>query len=133
MAKLNKNEIEAVANKAHRTLTEVAERNRQEAIKKYTPSENYKRVTKLAEERNSAYKIYKECIKEIEEIFKSYGCWRYGEDSIESLQSLIINKECQLAEVPFKESLIDDVTIAAIDKDFDTVKFIENLVTKFNS
>lgn len=134
MAKLSKNEIEAVANKAYRTLKETAEYNRNEAMKKYTPSEIYQRVTKIAEERDAANKIYAECVNELNKILKpEYSCWSCGEDKIENLQYLIINKECKLSEVPSKESLIDDVTIAAIDRDFDTAKFIENLVAKFNS
>ena len=41
MSKLNKQEINAIANKALRTLTKKAEEVHLEAIKNYEPSEKY--------------------------------------------------------------------------------------------
>lgn len=134
MAKLNKNEIEAVANKAYRALEEEARRERTIAISNYTPSDKYKTMMQLIEERDKAEKQFDHCRKEISKIMEDYNYrWHNGEWSKERYERFIIEYECSLRPVPSKESLIDDVTIAAIDRDFDTAKFIENLVTKFNS
>ena len=134
MAKLNKNEIEAVANKAYRALTDAAEKSREQLMRNYTPSESYSRIMELAKKRDEANKVHYESKQEIADLMANkYGIYCCSSDSIEYLRNLILKKECNLRTVPSKESIIDDVTIAAIDKDFDTAKFIENLVSKFNS
>lgn len=133
MAKLNKSEIEAIANKAYRALTEVAEAKRKEIMSKYSPSEMYRKITTLAERRDQAEKVYEESKEELSNIlydnFNYYG----GRDSVRELQRFIIQRECKLPPTPSKNELIDEVTIAAIDRDFDTTKFIETLVSKFNN
>lgn len=134
MAKLNKNEIEAVANKAYRALTDAAEKSREQLMKDYTPSESYSRIMELAKKRDEAYKVSCESKEEIANLMAAkYGIYCCSGDSIEYLRNLILKKECNLRTIPSKESIIDDVTIAAIDRDFDTTKFIEGLVAKFNA
>lgn len=134
MAKLNKNEIEAVANKAFRALTDAAEKSREQLMKDYKPSESYSRIIELAKKRDEANKVYHESKEEIADLMRTkYGIYCCSSDPIEYLRNAILKKECGLRTVPSKESIIDDVTIAAIDKNFDTTAFIEKLVAKFNS
>lgn len=135
MAKLNKNEIEAVANKAYRALETRANEERNNAIKNYTPSDNYLAIIQLVEERDKAARIKEESEEKISKIIdKHYNLkWHSGTWGKDRYEKFIIERECSLKQIPSKESLIDDVTIAAIDRDFDTAKFIENLVAKFNS
>lgn len=139
MAKLNKNEIEAVANKAQRELEKAAKERIEKLKKEYTPDETASRLFELAKERDKnideiakldsqSYELKNQISNILREKYDYHG-YSYGYDDV---FKAVINKKHPLPPVPSKASIIDDITIAAIDRDFDTAKFIEGLVAKFN-
>lgn len=135
MAKLNKQEVAAVASKLHRELLKVAEEKRKQVMEHYVPSETYSKVKELLEKRDSlqterewiAVQL-KKINKEVNEVSPFFI---YSDDFKEKILNRILSDECQLSEVPSIEDLKDEVTIAAIDDSFDTLSFIENQIAKF--
>lgn len=135
MAKLNKQEVAAVASKLHRELLKVVEEKRKQVMEHYVPSETYSKVKELLEKRDSLQTerewIAVQLNKINKEISKVSPFFIYRDDSKEEILNRILSDECQLSEVPSIEDLKDEVTIAAIDDSFDTLSFIENQVAKF--
>lgn len=133
MAKLNKSEIKAVASKAHRKLTNIAEKQRKEAIKNYKPSNIYTEIVSLAIERDRLRKELESVEEQLRESGKfNYDYWWLYNMSVDEIKNYIIKAECKLKNVPEIEDIEDDVTIACIDKDFNIQAFIDTLIDKFN-
>lgn len=135
MAKLNKQEVNAVASKLHRELLKVAEEKRKQVMEHYVPSETYSKVKELLEKRDSLKTEIDQISVQLNKINKEISevspFFIYRDDSKEEILNRILSDECQLSEVPSIEDLKDEVTIAAIDDSFDTLSFIENQVAKF--
>lgn len=135
MAKLNKQEVAAVASKLHRELLKVAEEKRKQVMEHYVPSETYSKVKELLEKRDSLKTEIDQISVQLNKINKEISevspFFIYRDDSKEEILNRILSDECQLSEVPSIEDLKDEVTIAAIDDSFDTLSFIENQVAKF--
>ena len=135
MAKLNKQEVAAVASKLHRELLKVAEEKRKQVMEHYVPSETYSKVKELLEKRDSLKTEIDQISVQLNKINKEISevspFFIYRDDSKEEILKRILSDECQLSEVPSIEDLKDEVTIAAIDDSFDTLSFIENQVAKF--
>ena len=135
MAKLNKQEVAAVASKLHRELLKVAEEKRKQVMEHYVPSETYSKVKELLEKRDSLKTEIDQISVQLNKINKEISevspFFIYRDDSKEEILNRILSDECQLSEVPSIEDLKDEVTIAAIDDSFDTLSFIENQIAKF--
>lgn len=135
MAKLNKQEVSAVASKLHRELSKVAEEMRKQAMLHYVPSETYSKVKELLERRDSIEaeynKMYRELKKTREEIDKVCSFYVYDNDSKDKVLNRILSDECKLPSVPSVDELKDEVTIAAIDDSFNTSSYIESQIAKF--
>ena len=139
MAKLNKQEIAAIASKLHRELTKIAETHRLETLKVYIPSDVYCKVEKYIEKRdilenqcNSITKQLEETIEQLEDILReSISLWWAGRKSKRDILDKIMMHECKMSEVPDIEELKEEVTIAAIDDSFNTTEFIEKQISKF--
>ena len=135
MAKLNKQEVAAVASKLHRELLKVAEEKRKQVMEHYVPSETYSKVKELLEKRDSLQTEREQIAIQLKKINKEINevspFFIYSDDFKEKILNRILSDECQLSEVPSIEDLKDEVTIAAIDDSFDTLSFIENQVAKF--
>lgn len=135
MAKLNKQEVAAVASKLHRELLKVAEEKRKQVMEHYVPSETYSKVKELLEKRDSLKTEIDQISIQLNKINKEISevspFFIYRDDSKEEILNRILSDECQLSEVPSIEDLKDEVTIAAIDDSFDTLSFIENQIAKF--
>ena len=135
MAKLNKQEVAAVASKLHRELLKVVEEKRKQVIEHYVPSETYSKVKELLEKRDSLQTEREQIAIQLKKINKEVNevspFFIYSDDFKEKILNRILSDECQLSEVPSIEDLKDEVTIAAIDDSFDTLSFIENQVAKF--
>lgn len=132
MAKLNKTEIEAVANKIHTKIKKVAEQRKKDIIKNYKPSEIYLKCTELATERDRLEKEIEQIKDSLYNIGKEFDFWNgFKNMYLYEIQNVIIKNECKLKPLPSLDELKDEVTIAAIDKDFEINKFIENIVDKF--
>lgn len=135
MAKLNKQEVSAVASKLHRELSRAAEEMRNQAMLHYVPSETYSRAKELLEKRDSIEaeynKMYRELKKTREEIDKVCSFYVYDGDSKDKVLNRILSDECKLPSVPSVDELKDEVTIAAIDDSFNTSSYIESQIAKF--
>ena len=135
MAKLNKQEVAAVASKLHRELLKVVDEKRKQVMEHYVPSETYSKVKELLEKRDSLQTEREQIAIQLKKINKEVNevspFFIYSDDFKEKILNRILSDECQLSEVPSIEDLKDEVTIAAIDDSFDTLSFIENQVAKF--
>lgn len=140
MAKLNKQEVNAIAGKLHRELEKSAKESRERAIVNYTPSEKYNAVKDLLTQRDEIELQISELrkkrasvVSQAEGILReSYNVWYYAENrSVEEVYDRMIDYECQLKPVPSVDELKEDVTIAAIDDSFNTASFIEEQLAKF--
>lgn len=140
MAKLNKQEVNAIAGKLQRELKKLAEEDRHKAILNYSPSTSYleikdlltqrdelnQQITALEKLRDTVIDTAKTKLREI------YGIWwSFNTLSISDICNTIISRECQLKEVPEIDELKENVTIAAIDDNFNTVSFIEEQLAKY--
>ena len=135
MAKLNKQEVAAVASKLHRELLKVAEEKRKQVMEHYVPSETYSKVKELLEKRDSLQTEREQIAAQLKKINKEVNevspFFIYSNDFKKEILNRILSDECKFLTVPSIEDLKDEVTIAAIDDSFDTLSFIENQVAKF--
>lgn len=135
MAKLNKQEVAAVASKLHRELLKVAEEKRKQVMEHYVPSKTYSKVKELLEKRDSLQAEIDQIAVQLKKINKEVSevspFFIYSNDSKEEILNRILSDECKFLNVPSIEDLKDEVTIAAIDDSFDTLSFIENQIAKF--
>lgn len=140
MAKLNKQEVNAIAGKLHRELEKSAKESRERAIMNYTPSEKYNTVKDLLTQRDEINLQISELkekrasiVSQTENILlESYNIWYRAEcRPVEEVCNVIVDCECQLKSVPSVDELKEDVTIAAIDDSFNTASFIEEQLAKF--
>lgn len=135
MAKLNKQEVSAVASKLHRELSKAAEEMRKQAMEHYVPSETYSKVKEILEKRDAIETEYNQLYKQLEavrgELDKICPFYVYSSDSKDKILNRILNDEYKLPSVPSVDELKDEVTIAAIDDSFDTSAYIEGQVAKF--
>lgn len=139
MAKLNKQEVNAIASKLHRELTKAAKESRENAMRNYTPSKNYIIIKDLLTQRdeliqqiNTLTEQKATILDTIEnKLIEIYGTYWYSTKSIEEVCNTIVSKECKLKSVPSIDELKEDVTIAAIDDSFDTASFIKEQLSKF--
>lgn len=140
MAKLNKQEVSAIAGKLHRELEKAAKESRENAMLSYTPSESYTAIKDLLTQRDelnrqiTALRVQRDGIVNNAEtkLRETYNIWWKAESaSVGEVCNMIIGKECQLKAVPSIDELKEDVTIAAIDDSFNTSSFIEEQLAKF--
>ena len=135
MAKLNKQEVAAVASKLHRELLKVAEEKRKQVMEHYVPSETYSKVKELLEKRDSLQTEREQIAIQLKKINKEVNevspFFIYSNDFKKEILNRILSDECKFLTVPSIEDLKDEVTIAAIDDSFDTLSFIENQIAKF--
>ena len=139
MAKLNKQEVNAVANKIVRELTEQTKLNKLRYISEYIPSPTYLKMESLINEYNKLLKERDEIEKKRDKIYNEinelndslgFGLYRYPDERI--LQN-IIDKEYGVKEIPSIESLKEDIVIAGIDDTFDVEKFIKDKLAEYIS
>lgn len=139
MAKLTKQEIQAIANKTYKKLKIAEDEDLKKAISSYTPTDNYKEIKDLLDKRDSLNeeieKLKEEkskCLDSIEEkLRKYYNTWYSSKDSAECLCDYIVRKECKIKDIPTIEDLKDDITIATINPEFDVELFITEKINDF--
>lgn len=132
MGKLTKQEINAIANKLHRELEEKRRLERLREIHEYIPSPKYLELESLIKHRNEVTKELEELDAErtflnkgIVNILTKLGisasyCWN------DELLTKVIESEIQLPRILTLEEIKDDITIAAIDTDFDADEYIQS-------
>ena len=144
MSKLTKQEVNAIASKLRRNLEEKVRLEKLRAIHEYIPSQeylevqaNFKRIQEISK-KVEALRVEREAIgKNIRKIFdrleipENYWNWcdwwecpdeTYIEEKLEE----IVKTEVKVPSVPSIEELKEDITIAAIDSDFDVEDFIKS-------
>lgn len=143
MAKLNKQEINAIANKALRTLTKNSEEAELEAIKNYEPSEKYNelkiKLERLLETKKIRDALEKEAsvlANDVNNLMVFGHSWVYvnsiyDESIIRHYLKDFIIHEIKIKPIPTLEELKEDITIAAIDEEFNAEIFINNLIEKY--
>lgn len=134
MAKLNKVEVEAIANKLHIALEKKNQEDYNKAVKNYKPSELYSQMKELLEEREAIQKEIYNLQQKEEKIWDKLTEIRpfyfYRSDNVIDVLRKIISEECKITEVISVDELKNDIVIAAIDSDFDVNTFINDYITK---
>lgn len=137
MAKLNKQEVNAIANKIVRELTEKARLDRLRYMSEYIPSPNYIKAESLV---NEYLKLNKERYHIDEQKSHVYDklsnlCVTLGLGYIsinEEILKKIMDREYKVKEIPSVESLKEDIIIAGIDDSFDVEKFIKDKLSEYS-
>ena len=144
MSKLTKQEVNAIASKLHRDLEEKLRLEKLRAIHEYIPSPEYTEVKSSLEEIQNLRKKIEELnekrrvrIQKTNQIFDKLGisrdCWSWW-DNIEYYNThleKIIRAEVKIPSVPSIEELKDDITIAAIDSDFNVEDYLKSQLEKY--
>ena len=144
MPKLTKQEVNAIAGKLHRDLEEKLRLEKLRAIHEYIPSKEYlevqnnlKRIQELKKERAKleeekiALGSKTNKILDSLEISRDYWAWWDNADYYSDYLERIIKKEVRVPSVPSIEELKDDITIAAIDSDFDVEDYLKTQLEKY--
>lgn len=138
MAKLSKSEVAAVANKLHTELFKINKEREQRLIANYVPSDDFKELQELLDIRDTLSELQAQTYGELDYIKKlisdklfSVGTYARSTDSQETILNSIRKKECPIPALPTIDELKDEVTIAAIDEDFNTAAFIKEQTSKF--
>lgn len=145
MPKLTKQEVNAIAGKLHRDLEEKIRLEKLRAIHEYIPSPKYlefqnnlqkikeihNRIDALNEEKNRLGKILNQILDELG-ISRDYWNW-WDNRSVTCDEKLeeIVKAETKVHKVPSIEELKDDITIAAIDSDFNVKEYLKSQLEKW--
>lgn len=132
MGKLTKQEINAIANKLYRELEEKKRLERFREIHEYIPSPRYLELESLIKHRNEVNKKLEELEAErtfthkkiVNALTKLDISASYSWD--DELLTKVIESEIKLPKILTLEEIKDDITIAAIDTDFDAEKYIQS-------
>lgn len=130
--KLNKTQINAIAEKAVRDMRMAFDAKCEEIKKSYTPSDAYLNTKALFDKQEALSEQLDEVNKEICKIRKIYDTC--GWSTRETLLNVIIDSELKIQSLNFsniKEDIITDLTINTIDSSFDPYKFIEETINKY--
>ena len=144
MPKLTKQEVNAIAGKLHRDLEEKLRLEKLRAIHEYIPSKEYlevqnnlkriqelkKELAKLEEEKRALGSKTNKILDSLE-ISRDYWAWWDNADYYSDYLERIIKKEVRVPSVPSIEELKDDITIAAIDSDFDVEDYLKTQLEKY--
>lgn len=133
MAKLNKTEINAIVNKLYRELYNKNKELTERKLNNFEPTNKYNELESLCLKMYEYKEKYQELYDKLSNEFNKLGACIWTSDSIDyvldRLKKVIINNS--IPDIPSKEILTDDLTIAAIDSDFDVNMFINNYVNKY--
>ena len=130
--RLNKTQIEAIAEKAVRDLRAAFEEKCEKVRESYTPSTEYIHTEELFNKATALEEQLVEVREQIRDIRKLYniGCWVEKDLVLHAIR----DSELQLPTLNFgniKEDIKTDLTIGTIDSSFDPYKFIEETVNKY--
>lgn len=134
MAKLNKQEINAIANKLLRVITEQSKLDKDRFIAEYIPSPIYLKAESLVSKYLKLDKEQSEIVHEKDKIFselknlKVIDCYSYVDFKI---LDNIMDKEYKGKEIPSINSIKEDLIIAGIDEDFNVDEYIKNKLLEY--
>lgn len=130
--KLNKTQINAIAEKAVRDMRTAFDAKCKEIRKSYTPSDEYLRTKELFDKQEALSNHLDTVNEELRKIRKIYDVCGWSGD--QALLDAIIDSELKVPSLNFseiKEDIIADLTINTIDSSFDPYKFIEETINKY--
>lgn len=144
MPKLTKQEVNAIAGKLHRDLEEKLRLEKLRAIHEYIPSPEYtemksnlekvqkleKEIAKLKEEKSAIGRRVNQILDKLE-INKDYWAWWDSVECHDAYLEKVIKAEVKVPSVPSIEELKDDITIAAIDSDFNVEDYLRSQLEKY--
>lgn len=130
--KLNKTQIDAIAEKAVRDMRTAFAAKCDEMRKSYAPSDVYLNTKELFNEHEALSKQLDAVNEELCKIRKYYNVCNWSNEDM--LLKAIIDSELKIPSLNFsniKEDLKTDLTIKTIDSSFDPYKFIEEVINKY--
>lgn len=144
MPKLTKQEVNAIAGKLHRDLEEKIRLEKLRAIHEYIPSPKYlefqtnlqkikeihSQIDSLNEEENRLSKALNQILDELG-IPRDYWNWWDNRNNHDEKLDEIVEAEVKVPSVPSIEELKDDITIAAIDSDFNVEEYLKSQLEKW--
>lgn len=144
MPKLTKQEVNAIAGKLHRDLEEKLRLEKLRVIHEYIPSKEYlevennlkriqelkKEIARLEEEKRALGSKTNKILDSLE-VSRDYWSWWDGSEYYGDYLERIIKKEVRVPSVPSIEELKDDITIAAIDSDFNVEDYLKTQLEKY--
>lgn len=134
MAKLNKQEINAIANKLLRVITEQSKSDKNRFIAEYIPSPIYLKAESLINRFLKLDKEQSEIVHEKDRIFSDLRNLKvldyYNQINFKILDN-IMDKEYPGKEIPSINSIKEDLIIAGIDEDFNVDEYIKNKLLEY--
>lgn len=145
MAKLTKQEVNAIAGKLHRDLEEKVRLERLRAIHEYIPSPKYlefqnnlQKIKEINNQREALNEEKNRLGRELNQILDELGIpktyWNWWDSACEPHDAKleeIVKAETKVPKVPSIEELKDDITIAAIDSDFNVDEYLKSQLEKW--
>lgn len=134
MAKLTNQEVNAVAKRLLRTITEQAKLDKDRFIAEYIPSPIYLKAESLVSKYLKLDKEQSEIVHEKDKIFselknlKVIDCYSYVDFKI---LDNIMDKEYKGKKIPSIDSIKEDLIIAGIDEDFNVDEYIKNKLLEY--
>ena len=134
MAKLNKQEINAIANKLLRVITEQSKLDKNRFIAEYIPSPIYLKAESLINRYLKLDKEQSEIIHEKDRICSDLRNLKvldyYNQVDFKVLDN-IMDKEYTGKEIHSINSIKEDLIIAGIDEDFNVDEYIKNKLLEY--
>lgn len=143
MAKLSKQEINALASKAHRGINQKLDEVKNKLLEEYVPSPTYKNIQTVLEDILYRSKEVNKLNKEIQVLYDKFhnlskaifGNKIYSIiDSYEIIDALlkrVKENEIKAISYPSIDEIKEDIIIASINEEFNAEEFIDSLIKKF--
>lgn len=143
MAKLSKQEINALASKAHREINQKLDEVKNKLLEEYVPSPTYKNIQTVLEDILYRSKEVNKLNKEIQVLYDKFynlsksifGNKIYGNiDSYEIIDALlkkVKENEIEVILYPSIDEIKEDIIIASIDEEFNANQCIKDITLKY--
>jgi Zn-dependent M32 family carboxypeptidase len=144
MAKLTKQEVNALAAKACREISKRRDESRNELLKNYVPSANYKKMQKLLEDilyRNKEIaKLQKENAELYNKFYDLYDkitgskvCYMSisNYSDVDTILHRIKEREIGVAPYPVIDEIKEEIIISSIDEEFDATECINKIISLY--
>lgn len=143
MAKLSKQEINALASKAHREINQKLDEVKNKLLEEYVPSPTYKNIQTVLEDILYRSKEVNKLNKEIQVLYDKFHNLSkpifknkiYANiDSYEIIDALlkkVKENEIEFISYPSIDEIKEDIIIASINEEFNTNQCIKDIILKY--
>lgn len=144
MAKLTKQEVNALAAKACREINKKRDESRNELLKNYVPSANYKKMQTILEDILYRNKEIAKLQKENSELYGKFydlhetitgkrTCYVSIDNysGIDHILQIIKEKEIGVTPHPDIDEIKEEIIISSIDESFDANQCIKDIVANY--